>query len=821
VLDETACEGGGGTYQGNGAACSPNPCPQPSGACCLGAGACSVLTQLECGAQSGTFEGDATTCSPNPCPQPSGACCFNDGTCAELSATDCSGAAGNYGGDGSTCAAAQCPVVLTPFVDPLPIPAVAQPVSGTPGGTASYEIAMTEVSQKLHRDLPLTRVWGYAGGTPGPTILATVGQPVTVTWINDLRDENGDPRTDHYLPVDTCMKGPDTEGNTPRTVVHLHGGHVPTAVDGYPENTFLPGQQVSYVYPNVNQLPGTLWYHDHAMGITRLNVYMGLAGFYLLGDAYESSLGLPSGPFEIGLAVQDRSFNPDGTLKYPEMWMDHFFGDTILVNGKVWPYLNVTRGKYRFRLLSGSNSRTYTFSLQPGNLPFYVIGTEGGLLSAPVQVTSRTLGPGERADVVIDFQSLPVGAEVILTNSAPAPFPGNPGEGVIPNVMKFVVTGGAAHTAPLPATLRPVPPIPEAQAALTRTFELRKASEPCAGSIWTINGLGWDDITEYPELGDVEIWRYVNRSGFSHPMHMHLVMFQILDRQPFTIINDEVVPTGTPVPPAPEEAGWKDTAMVAPGEIVRVIARFDDYLGRYAFHCHILEHEDHEMMRQFQTVQCGNATLEPTEQCDDGNLANGDLCSSDCNREEFVEFEGQGQGGTVRITVMGVLVIVTTNPGATPEQIAAAVAAAINADPTLAGMGVVATASGSTLHIGGQVDDIVFTDPGLGEKLGLYCADDSVFWSSVGGRIGYDVVRGSLQALRTSGGDFSTAIVGCEANNQLPTSLVYAPDPPAGGGWFHLVRVVTASGPGTYDSGGPNQQGARDAEIAASPNACP
>lgn len=532
--------------------------------------------------------------------EPVGACCLPSGLCDTLTVAECAAAGGTYQGDDSECVPDLCPVVLTPYVDALPIPAVAQPVTGTPGGAAEYVIPVREVWQRLHRDLPLTRVWGYGGSYPGPTFLATSGLPITVTWQNDLRDTLGALRTQHYLPVDPCMKGPDTEGATARIVTHLHGGHVPPESDGYPESTFLPGEQSTVVYPN-NQPPGTPWYHDHAMGITRLNVMMGMAGFYLIGDPFETALGLPAGPYEVGLAIQDRSFHADGSFKYPATWTDHFQGDKMLVNGKVWPYFQVQQGKYRFRLLNGCNSRFLRLSLSNG-APFTVLGTDLGLLPAPVARTQILLGPGERYDVVVDFAGYPAGTQIVLTNDAPGMFPGEPGEGVIPNVMRFDVVAGPGHVAPLPVALRPVPPVDTTEAALTRDFTLRKGSDPCAGAMWMINDLHWDDITEYPVLGTTEMWRFINESGMSHPMHMHLVQFQIVDRRPFTRVNGEIVFTGPPVPPDAAEAGWKDTAPVAPGEILRVITRFEDYAGRYAYHCHMLEHEDHEMMRQFQTV---------------------------------------------------------------------------------------------------------------------------------------------------------------------------------------------------------------------------
>jgi FtsP/CotA-like multicopper oxidase with cupredoxin domain len=534
---------------------------------------------------------------------PTGACCLPDGTCDTLTASQCAASSGVYQGDNAPCTANLCPLVLEAYVDPLPRPAVAVPVSGTAGGTAAYSIAMTETKQKLHRDLPPTTVWGYGGSYPGPTIEASVGNPVTVTWRNDLRDSTGALRTDHFLPVDLCMHGPDMAGSTARTVVHLHGGHVGPESDGYPETTMLPGQSQTFHYPN-GQLATTLWYHDHALGITRLNVMMGLAGFYLIRDAAEAALGLPSGEFEIPLAIQDRTFKADGHIVYPDTWREMYFGDKAVVNGKVWPYLDVKQGKYRFRMLNGSNSRVYTLRLSNG-APFEQIGSDGGLLAAPVPRNDVTIAPGERADVVIDFAPFAAGTEIVLENSAPAPFPnGNLQMPALPNIMKFVVQGTLGHTAPLPATLTTVPRLSEGDAVQSRDFVLARspAPSPCGGTFWTINGKQWDDVTEFPVLGTTEIWRFQNHSEVTHPMHMHLVEFQVLDRQAFTMSGDTIILVGSPVPPQPYEAGWKDTAPVAPNEVLRVIARFEDFAGRYAYHCHILEHEDHEMMRQFQVV---------------------------------------------------------------------------------------------------------------------------------------------------------------------------------------------------------------------------
>jgi spore coat protein A len=619
-----------GTYQGRDTTCAPNPCPQPTGACCDTGGSCSVATSSAC---AGTWRGASTTCAPNPCPQPTGACCAADATCSVETAAACSGA---FQGVGTDCSMMTCPLVLTPFVDPLPRPAIATPVTGASGGAADYQLAMVQLTQQLHRDLPATTVWGFDDGTtggtyPGPTIEARENEPVRVTWLNDLRDATGALRTEHILPVDDCPHGAET--SDPRTVVHLHGGHVAAASDGYPEATFLPGEMAVYDYPNWQEA-AQIWYHDHSLGITRLNVYMGLAGLYTLRDSVDDGLDLPSGEFELPLVIQDRSFAPDGSLMYPAAWQEHFFGDTNLVNGKVWPYLEVARGKYRFRVVNGANSRVYTLYLSDGT-PMTIIGGDGGLLDAPADVDELTLGPGERADVVVDFEGHAAGTELFLQNRAPAPYPGRAGQGVLPDVMKLVVADRVGHMAPLPATLRALERLSEADAVTTRDFELQRGADDCGGRAWLINGLGWDDITETPALGTVEVWRFINRSGIAHPMHMHLVFFEVLDRQAFELVGDTVVPMGTPEPPRAHETGPKDTVMVDPNEIVRVITRFDDFVGRYAYHCHILEHEDHEMMRQFETTTtCGDGARGlPDEECDDGNLADGDGCSATCTLE--------------------------------------------------------------------------------------------------------------------------------------------------------------------------------------------
>src|SRR4030095_6518910 len=446
------------------------------------------------------------------------------------------------------------------------------------------------------------------------------------------------------------------------------------------------------------------------------------------------------------------------------MWMDHWFGDKVMVNGKIWPYFNVKRGKYRFKLLNGSTSRVYTLSLSPpsGTLNFTVVGNEGGLLEAPVPgVGALTISPGERSEVIVDFAVYANGDHIRLQNSAGAPFPNGPAD--LLQVMEFRVTSQTGDTDALPATLRPITRLDPAQAVQTRDFRLKQGGlDGCGRQMWEINSLHFDDITEYPELGTVEIWRYINDSGVSHPMHMHLVMFQILDRDGFTKgPNGEIIPNGSPQAPPAEESGWKDTAMVAPNQILRVIARFDTYKGKYPYHCHILEHEEHEMMRQFQTISCGDAEIDPTEQCDDGNKTPWDSCSAGCDYEQFVELSGQAQGGTASLTVAGVLISVNTSAGQTPAQVAAALAAAINANPALQAPGITANVAGGRVVVNGAITGVTLADPGLHNPFYLGMSAAALWWASVPGATGYDLVRGDLGILQSGGGDFTTATQAC------------------------------------------------------------
>lgn len=516
-------------------------------------------------------------------------------------------------------------VELQKFVDELPIPAVLQP-KGKFKGQPYYEVTMKEVYQKLHKDLPPTKVWGYEGQYPGPSIEANKDEAIYVKWQNDL------PVHEHLLPVDTTIHGADHGAPAVRTVVHAHGANVPLESDGYPEAWFTNNfMQVGlfftnkiYWYPNIQEA-STLFYHDHALGITRLNVYAGLAGLYIIHDEIERKLDLPKGKYEIPLLIQDRSFNPDGSLFYPAepdppvpnvfpSVVPEFFGDTILVNGKVWPYLKVEPRKYRFRIVNGSNSRFYTMTLSsPDNsVPVWVqIATEQGFLEAPVPLTALTLGPGERAEVIMDFKGFE-GKDILMLNSAPTPFPD--GDDVDPDttgqimLFKVVLPLSGEKDPEIPKKLTKIEWLDPQKARKIRDLTLVEKTDEYGRLLLLLEGLRWDDpVTTKPLFGSVEIWNLINLTVDTHPIHLHLVQFQLLERQPFDVerytADGTIVYTGDPMPPNPSEKGWKDTIQANPGEITRIISRFVDFADLFPWHCHILEHEDHEMMRPYRVVK--------------------------------------------------------------------------------------------------------------------------------------------------------------------------------------------------------------------------
>ena len=490
------------------------------------------------------------------------------------------------------------PNSLTPFVDALPIPEIATPNGYRPSPVDPavklpyYRIAMRQFESKVHRDMKPTRLWGYEGHSPGPTFETRSGKGLLVEWANEL------PAT-HFLPIDHSIHGAEADKPEVRTVVHLHGAKAPPESDGYPENWFVPGKSAVCHYPN-HQDAAMLWYHDHALGINRLNVFAGMLGTFIVRDEVEDALDLPRGKYEIPLVIYDRIFDLDSQLNYPvsgdpqKPWVPEVFGDAALVNGKLFPYLAVEPRPYRFRVLNGANGRFFHLSL-PKGLAFHQIGTDQGLLPAPVQLDRVSLAPGERADLVVDFSGLG-GTNVVLKNDA---F----------DVMQFRVGKSVADgKTALPQSLRSVPKIAEAAAVKTRTLSLVEVDDLVQRPMtMLLNNAHWSmPVTENPVLDSTEIWELVNTTDDSHPIHLHLVRFQILDRKKFDIntywSKGTLRYTGAAVPPEPCEMGWKDTVRADPGMVTRIIVRFEGFVGRYVWHCHILEHEDNEMMRPFDVV---------------------------------------------------------------------------------------------------------------------------------------------------------------------------------------------------------------------------
>ena len=506
-------------------------------------------------------------------------------------------------------AAAHVPPVLDSaklkrFVDPLPIPAIARAAGKRPSPAdakqelACYRMAMSEFESRVHRDLPPARQWGFNGVSPGPTIEARSGEGLLVEWVNRLPQR-------HLLPIDHNLHGAERDKPDVRAVVHLHGAKAPPESDGYPEEWFVPGKSAMCHYPN-HQDACLLWYHDHAMGINRLNIYAGLLGLYIIRDETEDALGLPRGEREIPLVLCDRAFTTEGQLSYevsPDPaapWVPEIYGNSTLVNGMLFPYLDVQPALYRFRVLNGSNAQFFNLSLSNGQA-LSQIGTDQGLLPAPVAAKIVSVAPGERVDLVIDF-SAHAGEQIVLKTA------------VIEEVMQFrVARGSAAPGGPLPAKLRPVVAIPESAAVRTRELTLREYKSPQGDSMtMLLGGKHWDmPVTETPTLDTVEIWSLINLTEDVHPIHLHLVRFQILDRRPFDQFlyfkTGQLRYIGPPIPPAPAESGWKDTASAHPQMVTRIIARFEGYAGRYVWHCHILEHEDNEMMRPYEVVKAGKS----------------------------------------------------------------------------------------------------------------------------------------------------------------------------------------------------------------------
>jgi spore coat protein A len=565
---------------------------------------------------------------------------------------------------------------LAPFVDALPLPS--RLIASERDGRLTVRIRAGE--HRFHRDLPVSRIWGFEGMVPGPTIEAESGRPVTVEWRNELEgpfpvDADGVPV--QCLPgLSDGKPGREAAGLTGHTVVHLHGALTPASSDGWAENLFAPGQTAVFHYP-MNQRAALLWYHDHVMGITKLDVYAGLAGLWTVRDDRERELELPEGPpFELPLLIQDRNFDLDeqgrltGRLLHktdPDV-MEAFPPFTV-VNGKVWPVLEVRPATYRFRVLNGSNARTYRLVLLGDRAPelerIRQIGTDHGLLRAPVAVPADglVLASAERADLLVDFSDLEPGTELTLLNTARAPFDGSsfPAadaehaadlDGLLPypQVMRLRVSAGDVARRPIPRTLATdyESPTPEVLAKAPRRAialiereidgetnmltmrELESVDAEYTGppvtvvddeetTRYRVVAAHFEDTTTFfPMLGEYEVWQLINLTGDTHPIHLHLDPFQILARRPIRYeipeggIGERDLAATVTLARDPDdeldhaiddnERGLKDTIRVNPNEIVEIAVRFNTYSGRYMYHCHILEHEDRDMMRPFVTM---------------------------------------------------------------------------------------------------------------------------------------------------------------------------------------------------------------------------
>ncbi|HKE85404.1 MAG TPA: multicopper oxidase [Vicinamibacterales bacterium] len=614
------------------------------------------------------------------------------------------------------------PITIPKFVSPLTV-VPAMPRTSGGGGIDYYEIAVRQFTQQiLPSAFPPTPVWGYGSASdrnsfnyPGFTIESRWRTPVRVKWINDLVNRATGRFLPHLLPVDPTLHWANPPGGVqhrdhrpgfsstpgPYTgpvpiVTHLHGIEVVgQESDGFPEAWYLPaannipsgfartgtyydifrkssplGNQWSpgtavFEYPN-RQRATTLWYHDHTLGMTRVNVYAGPVGFYILrGGPDDQVTGTLPGPapgandppgqkyYEIPIVIQDRSFNSDGSLFYPDsreffdgftgpyipgsdispIWNPEFFANTIVVNGQTWPFLRVEQRRYRFRFLNASGSRFLILRLSNG-LPFWQIGSEGGFLPAPVRRTQLLIAPAERADVIVDFTGVPAGRDIILENIGPdEPFGGGtPGvdfPSADPNttgqVMQLRVVPAVSVDRSTPPQQLVLPRISSiGPVRRTRQVSLNEVGSdvlpdvgPRAGLLGTLaDGMGvtkmWEDqVTETPTAGVAEIWEIHNFTEDAHPIHLHTVQFQVLDREAFPSgvaltghrhagASQPHITSGADAgvrrPPDPWETGFKDTVIALPGEITRLKVQFDR-AGLFVWHCHILEHEDNEMMR--------------------------------------------------------------------------------------------------------------------------------------------------------------------------------------------------------------------------------
>lgn len=484
--------------------------------------------------------------------------------------------------EGRSYAATAGSPVTKPFTLDFKRLPVLQPVASnnTPGtngqqgfeGTDYYIITQRPGQQQILPGYTST-VWGYNGTFPGPTIKQRKGRQSVIRHINNL---------------------PPSESFT----VHLHGMASLPQYDGYAEDLTAPGQYKDYYYPN--DRAATLWYHDHAVGKTAFHVYSGLAAFYLVEDDYELGLPLPKGDCDVPLMIHDKQFDKNGQAVFDDHGETHIMGDVITVNGVAWPKMKVAQRRYRFRILNGSISRSYKLALSTGD-PLYVIGTDAGLKEKAAPVKDFRIGMAERYEVIIDFSKYKDGTQIVLQN---LDLPIDIKYDNTNVVMRFDVDASRNAATPQESDptrltnmlagneiIRSVTPIQDliSKAVRTRQFRFERNNGQ-----WVVNGKVWDKdrVDANPGLGDYEIWEIFNSGGgWFHPVHIHLIDQQIIDR------NGQ--------PPFEYELGWKDVFYAGPNERVRVVGKYGPHAGRYMMHCHNTVHEDFDMMTQFEVGQGG------------------------------------------------------------------------------------------------------------------------------------------------------------------------------------------------------------------------
>lgn len=411
-----------------------------------------------------------------------------------------------------------------------------------------------------------TDVWTYNGSYPGPTIRVNRGDTFTVKLVNNL---------------------------TEPTITHWHGLIVPHKVDGHPMDAIDPGETFDYSF-TVDQCAATCWYHPHPHTRTGPQVYMGLSGLFIIEDDEERALGLPDGEFDVPLVIADRRAVGSHQFAYELVGDDHtdgYLGDTLLVNGTPDPYLDVVPGLYRFRILNASNARILTLGFEDGRL-IRLIGTDGGLLDRPYDVSLVSLAPAERVEIIVDFSG-DLGSSVVLKSIRTTASVGDPPpQGVEMQVIRFDVVGESTKQFQVPEQLSTIVRYDSSEAVGERQWEMGIYHPNPEIREHLINGLTYDmqRIDAQVPLGDLEIWTFKNTSFLPHPMHVHGTQFQILDRAG----NTKLVP---------QDMGWKDTVLVPPSQKLRILVRMTPHTGVYLVHCHNLEHEDHGMMSNFEVVE--------------------------------------------------------------------------------------------------------------------------------------------------------------------------------------------------------------------------